>query len=244
MHYNDNHGNLHINLKASPEKQLLNGREAEGYVRFRHDVHGDSGYEIKDGKKVPVGRIVRQQYFMRALAHRILSVPTKRERLQLLDTAFTRGYLVSDLNLKDWQGLMDMFKDFDPTKVKMAVLPGGPQNVHGVSYWVSDPMETVRVVNENLLFQDPPAKVEVLNGSGISGAAGRIAEKLEKEGFEVTRTDNAPKSDYTESCVIRHKGKTDTAQRIASILNCNQVRNDDTASDADITVIVGRNSND
>ncbi|MGB9618930.1 MAG: LCP family protein, partial [Armatimonadota bacterium] len=68
MHYVDRHGGLYINLKARPKKQLLNGKQAEGYVRFRHDAHGDSGYDIVNGKKVPAGRIVRQQIFLRALA--------------------------------------------------------------------------------------------------------------------------------------------------------------------------------
>src|SRR5688500_1557516 len=37
--YNDNFGELHINLKAG--KQRLNGYEAMGFVRFRHDRLGD-----------------------------------------------------------------------------------------------------------------------------------------------------------------------------------------------------------
>jgi LCP family protein required for cell wall assembly len=242
MHYTDRRQKLYIDLHASPQKQLLNGQQAEGYVRFRHDAVGDSGFDTVNGKKVPAGRTVRQQYFMRALANRILSLPTKRERMQILDTVFERKYVVSDLNLKDWEGLADLFKDIKPETIDMAVLPGAPSSVHGASYWLPDTAEVPKVVSRSLLFQELPAKVEVLNGSGVSGAAGRVADQLRQAGFEVERTDNAPKSDYGRSMVITHKGKTEPAQRIAKLLRCDDIVQGRESKDGiDITVIVGRN---
>ncbi|MCE5314906.1 MAG: LCP family protein [Armatimonadota bacterium] len=249
MHYTDRHGGLYINLKASPEKQLLNGRQAEGYVRFRHDAIGDSGYTTKDGKMVPAGRIVRQQYFMRSLANRILSIPTKRGRADVLRQACEKKYIMSNLTLTDWGGLADFLKDIKPEKMVMNVLPGGPQNIHGASYWVADMDEARNVVARNLLFigdagEETP-KVEVLNGSGITGAAKRAAEKLKNAGFEVTRMDNAPNSDYSESCIITHKGKTEPVQRIAQLMNCSDIREEaKSQGSADVTVIVGRNYTD
>lgn len=240
MHYTDRRGGLYIDLHASPQKQLLNGRQAEGYVRFRHDAFGDSGYTIKDGNKVPTGRIVRQQYFMRALANRILALPTKRARARVLELAYNKGFIVSDLNLKDWDGLADFLKDFKPEAVRMAVLPGGPGNVHGASYWLPDVQEVARVVNENLLFQPVPPRVEVLNGSGISGVAAKVAEKLKQQGYEITRTDNAPKSDYPTSQVIAH-GKKQPAEQIAALIGSTDIREDGSHKDVDVTVIVGRN---
>ncbi|MCE5322504.1 LCP family protein [bacterium] len=249
MHYTDRHGGLYINLHASPNKQLLNGKQAEGYVRFRHDATGDSGYKMKDGKMVPAGRIVRQQYFMRALANRVLSIPTKRGRADVLRKAYEKKYIMSNLNLTDWDGLADFLKDFKPEEMVMNVLPGHPQNINGASYWVADMNEAQEVISYNLLFLgskkgDEP-KVEVLNGSGITGAARKAAEKLQNAGFDVTRTDNAPSSDYPESCVIAHKGKTEPVQRIAKLMNCTDIREEaKTDGEADVTVIVGRNYSD
>lgn len=248
MRYTDRHGGLHINLKASSEKQLLNGEQAEGYVRFRHDRYGDSGYDIVDGKKVPQGRIVRQQYFMRALANRILSMEHKRDRADVLRQAIERKYIVTDLNLKDWDGLADFFKDFEPTKMAMDVLPGEPGNVHGASYWLPDYDKIGDLVARNLYFQGPvggdtTATVEVLNGSGIAGAAGKVAEQLKEAGFEVTRTDNADSFGYTRCAIISHKPKDEPVQRLAKLLNCDETDiTEDTAraKGADVTVIVGR----
>jgi LCP family protein required for cell wall assembly len=58
MKYDDNWGNLHIDLK--PGVQKLNGEQAHNYVRFRMDLEGDPG------------RIRRQQTVMRALAKQIM----------------------------------------------------------------------------------------------------------------------------------------------------------------------------
>ena len=249
MRYTDRRGGLYINLKASPEKQLLNGRQAEGFVRFRHDAFGDSGYKIEDGQKVATGRIVRQQYFIRALANRMLSMPSKRDRARVIQTAYEKKYIVSDLNLKDWDGLADFFKDIDPQKIAMSVVPGSPQNIGGGSYWVPDDAELRLVVAQNLLFQGVPgeenAKIEVLNGSGIRGAAVKVADRLKEAGFEVTRTDNAPNFDYNRCCIITHKGKTEPVQRIAKLLNCDDIREEHAPNDAiDVTVIVGRDYNE
>lgn len=61
LKYDDNWGNLHIDLQ--PGKQTLNGQQAHNYVRFRMDLEGDPG------------RIKRQQQVMRALAKKLASQP-------------------------------------------------------------------------------------------------------------------------------------------------------------------------
>ncbi|MFH1386223.1 MAG: LCP family protein [bacterium] len=53
MYYVDNAQNLHINLKQGWHK--LSGKEAQDYMRFRHDMSGD------------IGRIDRQQRFLQAI---------------------------------------------------------------------------------------------------------------------------------------------------------------------------------
>jgi len=244
MKYTDRRGGLYINLKASPEKQLLNGNQALQYVRFRHDKFGDAGYRIVDGRKVPAGRIVRQQAFMRALANRILALPNKRERANVLRQACEKDYIVSDMNLRDWDGFADFFKDIKPEEMMLTVLPGEPQNVGGGSYWVPDYEEVGRKVAQTLLFQgfsgDYLATIEVLNGSGIKGAAGKVAEKLERAGYQVARTDNATSFDYERCCVIARTTDSENAKRIADLLgSCDVKQEPNSATDIDVTVIVG-----
>lgn len=249
MHYRDRHQDLYIDLHASPEKQLLNGRQAEGFVRFRHDKWGDSGWRIVDGKKVPAGRIARQQIFLRALANRILALPTKRQRVDVLNNAIEKGYLQSNLSINDWNALADLFKDINPEKIRMAVLPGAPGNIHGASYWIPDMDAIPQVVAEQLRFETPTqedlsASVEVLNGCGIVGAAAQVADRLKSEGFNVTRQANAPEFNYDRCLIITRKGTTAGVVRIARLLKCGNVREEAKADGKpDVTIIVGRDYN-
>jgi len=59
LQYNDTAAKLNIDLQ--PGCQPLNGMQAEGYLRFRHDALGD------------IGRIQRQQAFFNALKQQILT---------------------------------------------------------------------------------------------------------------------------------------------------------------------------
>lgn len=250
MNYDDRNQDLHIHLKASPEKQLLNGRDAEGYVRFRHDKWGDSGWKYVDGKEVAAGRIARQQYFMRALANRILALPTKRERADVLSKAYEKGYIASDLKIKDWGALAEFMKDVDPEKMGMAVLPGAPGMKGHASYWMPDDAKIGEVVAKQMRFEgatdeDSSASVEVLNGCGVAGAAGRVAEKLQNAGFQVTKQGNAQGFTYDRCRVITRKGNNPGVQRIASLLHCTDIREESKREGLpDVTVIVGRDYSD
>lgn len=210
---------------------------------------GYSGYKIVDGKKVPAGRIARQQYFMRALANRVLALPTKRERAAVLSEAYEKGYVESDLNVKDWGALAEFMKDIDPDKIGMAVLPGAPGMNGNGSYWIVDYDKLPIVVAQQMRFEgdiedDEDTTVEVLNGCGVAGAAGRVADKLQKAGFQITRQGNAKDFDFDRCRVITRKGNSPSVRRIASLLNCTDIRDENKsendAHSADVTVIVGR----
>ena len=242
MHYTDRHGGLHINLKASPEKQLLNGKQAEGFVRFRHDAIGDSGYRIKDGKKVPAGRIVRQQYLHEGACepHSQLCRPSASGR-EFLQTAYERQYIVSDLNLKDWDGLSDFFKDIKPEQIKMAVLPGAPGMVGRGSYWIPDATEIAEGVAVSLLFQDPPPKVEVLNGSGWRAPRRRWPTSSSTPGSRSpgrttrrSRTTTSPRSSRTRA---RPSPSCASPGSSAAMISS---RTETAKTAVDVTVIVGR----
>ncbi len=53
-------------------------------------------------------------------------------------------------------------------------------------------------------------EVQVLNGSGVAGEAGRLQKALEDAGFTVSGTGNADNSDYTET-IIQAKADVDEA---------------------------------
>ncbi len=167
--------------------------------------------------------------------------------MQVLATAYDCKYLYSDMQMSDWAGMADYFKDIKPEQIAMVLLPGGSGRKNDASYWLPDYEQIAQVANTYLLFQGSvggdSAKVEVLNGSGVVGMANKVADQLKKAGFEVTRTSNAPNFKYDQSCIITHKGKTEPVQRIAKLLKCDDIREDvpHAPGAADVTVIVGRN---
>jgi LCP family protein required for cell wall assembly len=69
MYYSDAAQNLNINLKKG--RQKLSGKQAHDYIRFRHDFRGD------------IGRIERQQAFLKALINTIIN-PTNIVKAPLI----------------------------------------------------------------------------------------------------------------------------------------------------------------
>jgi hypothetical protein len=59
--------------------------------------------------------------------------------------------------------------------------------------------------------------VEVLNGCGIEGAAGKITERLEANGYNVVAVGNAPNFDYKETVIETAEGKRDAGLRAANL---------------------------
>ena len=223
MNYDDSWGNLHIHLKKG--LQLLNGEKAMEYVRFRHDTLGD------------ITRIERQQKFLRALTEKMLS-PTKLPKLPWVMSAMIQN-VDTDMTARDLLALAKLAQGMDLNTVKMAMLPGAPETIHGASYWIADTEQSVKVVND-LFFPAPPMpKVAVLNGSGIPGAAQKVAETLKQQGYEVTVIENATSFDHKSTEVISHMDTQESSYRIAAILNGVVKQQKDPNAKADVTVIVG-----
>lgn len=227
MHYTDRKGGLFINLKKG--RQMLNGDKAMQYVRFRHDVMGD------------ITRIERQQKFLKALAKKALEAGNLPKLPQTMDAVLKN--IRTDMSPKDLLYLAKFASKLDLAAVEMATLPGTPEDIHGISYWIADMSKTAEVVEELFFPQDVAGlpTVQVLNGSGVVGAAASAAEMLKNEGYEVKSVGNAPKYNYDSSEVINHNGSDEGAGQIASLLNSQIIkREQDKTAPADVTVIVGK----
>ncbi|RTG98179.1 LCP family protein [Thermus scotoductus] len=106
MRYRDTAAGLDINLE--PGCQVLDGKKAEGYLRFRKDALGD------------IGRIQRQQAFFHALKEQVLS-PSGLLRLPRA-VAAVEPYFQTDLTRED-RGAILGFATKQPELVSL-LLPG------------------------------------------------------------------------------------------------------------------------
>jgi hypothetical protein len=89
---------------------------------------------------------------------------------------------------------------------------------------------------------ETPVDVVVLNGSGVPGVAGAIAEKLVPGGFHIAAAQNAPTFDHKETVVYASsQGALGAAEEAARLLGAGPVTLGGAASGvADITILVGR----
>jgi hypothetical protein len=82
-------------------------------------------------------------------------------------------------------------------------------------------------------------RLEVLNGNGIEGAATRMSELLEQQGFEIAAVDDADRSDYEATTIIVRPEALEQARALVNAIGFGEVSTGALADDIDAIVIVG-----
>jgi len=224
MHYRDRSQNLLIDLH--PGVQRLNGRQAEGYVRFRHDALGD------------LKRIERQQRFLKAVAQQLLQKDNLL-RLPALLQAF-RKLVKTNLTVGDLQAVKQLAEEGAAQGLVAETLPGTPVNVKGVSYLEPDWPACREQIQH--VFYGSKALVAVLNGTTVPGLAASVSQSLDEGGYTVETVANAP--EQAERTQIIAYRKAESAYQIRKLLGYGEVIEspEQGAGGADITVILGRDA--
>lgn len=178
MHYRDRAQKLYIHL--SPGLQTLNGYAAMGYVRFRHDRLGD------------LGRIQRQQNFIRAVLKESLQIKHIFQWPKLIQTSFS--LVQTNLPYGLLLSLARDFKDFNASNMTSLYLPGSIADIRGISYFVPDLDYLRQVISEFDSGTPLPflgLDLQVLNGTGKLGLATRVQQQLAEQGIPVTSIGDA-----------------------------------------------------
>lgn len=135
MHYVDPYQNLRIDLKRG--RQRLDGAKALQYVRYR----GDTG---------DIGRIGRQQKFLRALMQEALK-PANLPKLPLLAREAAR-YTRTNLTTGEMLALATLAARLDPADLRIKTLPGTAKVLHDpdgeIWYWLPDTAATKNLLRE------------------------------------------------------------------------------------------------
>lgn len=122
MYYEDPYANLVIDIKHG--YQHMDGETAGKYVRFRKDELGD------------IGRVQRQQKFLKAAAEQMFSVQNVTKISNLLATL--DKYIQTDLNTLTMLKAANSFKFFGDDKMRSCMLYGKFDDQSGISYWYAD----------------------------------------------------------------------------------------------------------
>jgi LCP family protein required for cell wall assembly len=233
MDYDDSAQNLHIHLR--PGEQRLAGEQAVGFVRFRSDRMGD------------LGRVERQQAFVKALAQQSLSLGVLGRAGAV--RAALRQAVQTDLSSRQALALAYSMRGLSRSDVKTMTLPGRPQYLHGVSYYAGDMPSAARFfagtqppTGELSVGSAPQPAIAVLNGCGRNGYARRAARQLRAAGLSVVEVANAPAQSYAATLVLGQETTevARTACRIIGVLGCGSARRDDhDGTDGVVKVIIG-----
>jgi hypothetical protein len=92
-----------------------------------------------------------------------------------------------------------------------------------------------------VLPEAPLGVVEVLNGSGVKGAANQVARKLQDKGYDVVKVGNAPDKNHHHTLVAIRRPGTAVGERVAATLGVERLLpyyNENLLVDA--TVFVGQ----
>lgn len=66
-------------------------------------------------------------------------------------------------------------------------------------------------------------RIEVLNGCGIPGAAGTVADFLREKRFDVKNIENAPSWNYPYTIVVSRTKDRSTAEQVCAVLNTDKL---------------------
>ena len=225
-------------IEFQPGVQHMDGATALIYARTRH---ADSDF----------GRSERQQQVLRAIATKLRARGPLGQAwlapglLDGLDGAVTTTLPIArpDVLL----GLAWLGSGLNPDELGQTRL--SPESAPNYREEGSDLIwdsNDVRAVVDSFLTRPSEASeaatVQVLNGTAVSGLAGRVSGELERAGFTLIAPGNAPATDLPKTIVYDLTGKPRTCRRVAQQLGAElrQGTPDGVASAADIVVVVGQ----
>ncbi|WP_071804935.1 LCP family protein [Acetomicrobium hydrogeniformans] len=195
LKYVDRAGGLYIDIPQG--LQHMDGETALKFVRFRHDALGD------------IGRIKRQQQFMKALLQKIVNQAVSTKMPTLLKEIIQA--LQTDLPAEEALKLAMYFRDIPPQNIRFFTLPGKPAVLSGVSYWLGD-------VNRALAMLSAPISEEEQEEGNAMKDTATSPEKLLEEGKEQIDRNTIARNITCRVAVLNGDGTAGLANQFADVL--------------------------
>ena len=177
MYYRDDYdgeNGLLIDLKAG--QQHLDGEKAMEYVRYR-DEEGD------------IGRVHRQQNFLNAIIKKITSPETFIKLPSLIREVF--GSIKTDITFDGLTNYISFIKPNQGYQIKAMMIPGKPEEIEDLSYWIIDYSELKKQLTdlnnfitdkvENNLIADTTPYTQEEKDEGIFKNNDKISNPLDWE---------------------------------------------------------------
>ncbi|WP_324282539.1 LCP family protein [Cyanobacterium aponinum UTEX 3221] len=238
MKYTDHSQHLYIDLKQG--QQHLDGEKAIQFLRFRYDAYGD------------IGRVQRQQSFMRALVEQTLSPRTILRMPDILNVV--RSHLDTNLTTNELIALAAFAAQKNRSDVKMVMLPGD-FNTPGegeLSYWlpnhdkISEVMAQHFEVGSNYFSANYQSdshnlKIAVQSTKDDQEVAQKIVQYLKDNGYSRAYFSyNYYPHNLPETKIIAQQGDNLAAAQLRADLGVGEVVVESTGViNSDVTIQVG-----
>ncbi|KKI98447.1 LytR family transcriptional regulator [Prochlorothrix hollandica PCC 9006 = CALU 1027] len=235
MRYQDDSQHLYINLKEG--EQHLDGNKSLQFLRFRYDSFGD------------IGRIQRQQTFMRALTEQALT-PRTVGRLPKI-VSVIRENLDTNLSVEELSALVGFARKTDRANVQMLMLPGdfSDPDSYEASYWLPNYNEIDTLAYQyfdtgsgtGLETVTPSGiNIAVQNSNGEEGAGETLANALYDRGYTNVYVDGDWPEVLATTRIIAQRGNRQEAEAIQQSLGFGEVWVESTGTlMSDVTIRLG-----
>lgn len=260
MDYDDTSQNLAIHIKKG--EQVLNGEQAEGVVRFRHNNDGTS-YPVEYGDN-DIGRMRTQREFLKAVMQQTLKIENIFKLGQWLD--ILNENVKTNLDFSVVKDYIPYGVEFNTDDLLTDTLPGTTPDLsttNNVSIFVYNKKETEKLVEELFYNRDiteesentdenavnnissssstssKDIKIEILNGTGNSKTLSTVTEELKAAGYNVTKTGTTNTTKKTS--ILNKKDVTETElKNIKETIGVGTISNSKSSSSkVDVTIIIG-----
>lgn len=163
MKYDDGSQNLHIDLQ--PGKQILNGEQAEGFVRFRHNNDMTVGYPLGDVQRTEV-----QQDFIKAFISQVLSAKNISKIPDLINIALRNTE--TNVTARELTKYITDASKIDINGIYSCTAPGtlkdvGDKSTSWMSFFILDKIESQNIIKTQFPSDDVSSAEEVNNTEGV-----------------------------------------------------------------------------
>ncbi|WP_315108552.1 LCP family protein [Clostridium intestinale] len=234
MYYDDDAQDLHIRFNKG-ETVLLDGKKAEEFFRWRKNNDG-TGFANGD-----LDRIENQHKFINKLIEKCTSPSIITNIKGILDVlpAYVKTNMSPSKIISYGLGL----KDLDKSNVTTATLQGDLKTIGGASYVVYNRnmnIETLGLLSgseaSNGTIKKKNLRINILNGTRITGLASRMSENLKTKGYSAIDTGNTQERSKT---IIKTNNK-EMGKLIVEDLGTGTIQDlDDNPQGYDAIILIG-----
>ena len=255
MDYDDVTQALHIHVKKG--LQLLNGEQAEGVVRFRHNNNYTS-YPVSYGDN-DLGRMRTQREFLKILLKQLMK-PTNITKINNL-LKIAQEEVETNIDWNTAKGYVPSLFGFNTNNLVTNALPGEAKYANGVAVFIANPIKTKELINTmflqvvnnteqneektdtytNTTTLKPKSSIslQLINATGSKKRFEAAKAQLKAQGYKIQG--EAQTTPIDKTIIINRKDlNTEDVEAVKSLLGTGKIAAGKTSEKNSITILIGK----